>query len=1166
MWSSAVDSTAEQTKPDAILCVLGIDSRYNEGCRELANHLLFSLFDIRREELENSGFDEEVIDDLIFVIQPDTIHVYCNPINYHYILPYIAHWPNLRLHCMTEKQYEDEEAAQEFKIFSFLDMVKDSHVIGVPVSTRGHKISFDPMALEKWPIVQAHGLEDFGMGGFFTMVHKVMDMSVPLQAIYDNVDPVTMETLVTEQLPLFERQWNTMVHNVDIANKEGAVNKLSQAAVSEPLKSYYNHGRVSSPRSGQGSAMKVPFVLFGRESVKTDGQGDSGIVAANSGVNGNPAIHMVCQAVSPRSPLACTRTYFLCSGYTPLPITGATVQAPRPPKTDIELLSRLYQVVIDAVVKSIQAYAESNSFTEAHTVAMDTLKMGCKEQLLPNSLHESRDAVGFSLGCLDQYGCTVPLESSHANTMVKTIGICVNNITSVEHSGCTVGSVMFAESFLDSRVTVAHSDERKSFSSDYLILTSHIPRYITWSGDMQRGAPRSVIESFTKVSLPFGKVLVDGESAVILGSTQLSTPHEGVLYICELGILFCHSRHGVVVFPKTHFEELQFYDGESSGSIGLLVVTYRHSLCDYLPLDYHNTEDMVMFALTPRTKAHKTFYSEVLSYWQNSNEAPPLKLVDKAPEYYAPTYTELQLKYNTEHKLMGADGKPLTTAVAHLPTLKRFLDHFATSSVCQSPIPLSDMQSVLMKSAVPVENAAEDEIKSFNGEVVVTVVTGVPGSHKENLCKILTNMAKEQSRWVILKPPFDSTDGFTADTMHSSLTAVIAATKKKGIRAAIGGRKKMRVLVVTPGYADTVQVIHAILSHPDPEVAQQIRIGAVTACVDPLNTFMINRLTQPRLLDQCMQGWVNNVLFTSSTTGPDVDLQATQELIRRVNPKVAFILANNGEITRSGDIEMILSETAFTTPDLVRARHLISPGWWLGCTPAPSLYPSLHEVCVKFYQPLEKNRLSTKLRGLKASLSTRPMTGNVYCVRGRTKFTDADQLMEVQYVTLSQHLSLIPAAETPTARPPSSPKHPQPPTATNGNGTSDLLHNGTGDNNGHTSYCFVFTGCDLDEGVLKDWLRACAKQKPVKKELRTKAMLTKQEVQKLKTKHHLEPLPQGWFYNGHQYVSLGGDRTDQHPDMDKFIGEYLQSANDAATEYNDKIESERFLDLFQQSV
>ena len=54
-------------------------------------------------------------------------------------------------------------------------------------------------------------------------------------------------------------------------------------------------------------------------------------------------------------------------------------------------------------------------------------------------------------------------------------------------------------------------------------------------------------------------------------------------------------------------------------------------------------------------------------------------------------------------------------------------------------------------------------------------------------------------RWVTLKPPLDSTEGFTADSVQNSLTAVIAATKKKGIRAAIGGRKKMRVLVVTPG-------------------------------------------------------------------------------------------------------------------------------------------------------------------------------------------------------------------------------------------------------------------------------------------------------------------------------------------------------------------------------
>ena len=35
--------------------------------------------------------------------------------------------------------------------------------------------------------------------------------------------------------------------------------------------------------------------------------------------------------------------------------------------------------------------------------------------------------------------------------------------------------------------------------------------------------------------------------------------------------------------------------------------------------------------------------------------------------------------------------------------------------------------------------------------------------------------------------------------------------------------------------------MHGIVSHPDPEVARQIRIGAVTVCVDPLNTFIVNR-------------------------------------------------------------------------------------------------------------------------------------------------------------------------------------------------------------------------------------------------------------------------------------------------------------------------------------
>ncbi|KAK2163675.1 hypothetical protein LSH36_75g04034 [Paralvinella palmiformis] len=118
------DGEGKQTKPDSILCVLGIDGRYNDGTRELVNYLLFSFFDVRKIELERfvkiNGFAEEVID--------------------------------------------DEEFAEEFKIKSFISMVEGSRMIGVPYCSSGQKMEFDKMSIEKWPIIQAYAIE--GVGGF----------------------------------------------------------------------------------------------------------------------------------------------------------------------------------------------------------------------------------------------------------------------------------------------------------------------------------------------------------------------------------------------------------------------------------------------------------------------------------------------------------------------------------------------------------------------------------------------------------------------------------------------------------------------------------------------------------------------------------------------------------------------------------------------------------------------------------------------------------------------------------------------------------------------------------------------------------------------------------------------------------------------------------------
>ena len=65
--------------------------------------------------------------DLIIVVREDRVHVYCNPMNYLYLLPYIAHWHNLRIHCMTEK--EVSKIGVKCQYLLLVPLVTDIHTL-----------------------------------------------------------------------------------------------------------------------------------------------------------------------------------------------------------------------------------------------------------------------------------------------------------------------------------------------------------------------------------------------------------------------------------------------------------------------------------------------------------------------------------------------------------------------------------------------------------------------------------------------------------------------------------------------------------------------------------------------------------------------------------------------------------------------------------------------------------------------------------------------------------------------------------------------------------------------------------------------------------------------------------------------------------------------------
>ena len=107
--------------------------------------------------------------------------------------------------------------------------------------------------------------------------------------------------------------------------------------------------------------------------------------------------------------------------------------------------------------------------------------------------------------------------------------------------------------------------------------------------------------------------------------------------------------------------------------------------------------------------------------------------------------------------------------------------------------------------------------------------------------------------------------------LQESLTSTLSSQRRLHARLSASG-KRLRVILLTPGYGsihnhcsqftinpssvvvviwflfhfvirftDVADVVQAIRTHPDPEVARCLRIGAVTCCIDPLNTFMENR-------------------------------------------------------------------------------------------------------------------------------------------------------------------------------------------------------------------------------------------------------------------------------------------------------------------------------------
>ncbi|XP_046289216.1 dynein axonemal assembly factor 9 isoform X2 [Marmota monax] len=1133
---------SSKSRPDGILCILGIDSRYNEGCRELANYLLFGLYNQNISDFEKTGFSEEVLDDVIILIKSDSVHLYCNPVNYRYLLPYVAHWRNLHFHCMTENEYEDEEAAEEFKISSFVDMVRDCSRIGIPYSSQGHLQIFDMFVVEKWPIVQAFALEGIGGDGFFTMKYELQDVSLNLWNVYSKMDPVSLENLLSEDLVALEHQWTSFFANFD--TEIPFLLELSESQAGEPFRSYFSHGMISSHIT-ENSPNRQPFVLFGNHSTRENLNAGNfnfpseGHLVRNTGPGGSFAKHMVAQCVSPKGPLACSRTYFF--GATHIPYLGGSDKLPK--KTEQMLLSQIYAAVIEAVLAGIACYAKASSLTKAKEVAEQTLVSELDSFELVQFKTALCSKMAFHIHAVNNQGRIVPLEGEDSLSFVKTACMTVYDIPDLLGGRGCLGSVVFSESFLTSQILVKEKDGTVITETSCIVLTAAIPRFCSWLVEDDEVKLSEKTQQAVRGDECFlGTFLTGGEGAYLYSSNLQSWPEEGNLHFFSSGLLFSHRHHGSIIISKDHMNSLSFYDGDSTSVVAALFINFRSSLLPHLPVHFHGSSNFLMIALFPKSKIYQAFYSEVFSPWQQQdNSGLSLKVIqeDGLSVEQKKLHSSAQKLFRALNHPAGEKWSSSKLLSAKLPELDWFLQHFAVSSISREPVMRIHLPILLQQAEISPPHRAE------NDKVIISIVTGLPGCHASELCAFLVTLHKEYGRWMVYRQIMDSSECFHAAHFQKYLSSALEAQQNRSARQSAYICKKTRLLVVLQGYTDIIDVIQALQTHPDSNVKSFFTIGAITVCMEPLSCYMEHRFLFPKCLDQCSQGLVNNVVFTSHTTEQRHPLLVQlQSLIRAANPTTAFILAENGIVTRNEDIELILSENSFSSPQMLRSRYLMYPGWYEGKFNSGSVFPLMVQICVWFGRPLEKTRFVAKCKAIQSSIKPSPFSGNIYHILGKVKFSDSERTMEVCHNTLANSLSIVPVLDGPT--PPSDSRStPQ-------------------DSNGQQECYLVFIGCSLKEDSLKDWLRQSAKQKPQRKALKTRGMLTQQEIRNIHVKRHLDPLPAGYFYNGTQFVNFFGDKTDFHPLMDQFMNDYVEEANREIERYNRELEQQEYHDLFEQ--
>ncbi|CAI9567827.1 unnamed protein product, partial [Staurois parvus] len=168
---------------------------------------------------------------------------------------------------------------------------------------------------------------------------------------------------------------------------------------------------------------------------------------------------------------------------------------------------------------------------------------------------------------------------------------------------------------LETKMEKSHQTTAISF------LTAAVPRFMSWLvEDNEVKLSEKALNSVKEHKSFLGSFLSGGDETYICSSSRHISSEEGKLFFFSHGVLFVHPNYGSVSIPRSHMTSVKFYDGDSNSVVAVLLIEYKSSLLPHLPIHFTSPGNFVTFALFPKSKSYRVFYSQVLNQWQQNSD------------------------------------------------------------------------------------------------------------------------------------------------------------------------------------------------------------------------------------------------------------------------------------------------------------------------------------------------------------------------------------------------------------------------------------------------------------------------------------------------------------------------------------------------------------------